>query len=67
MGEQILIMASLVAFVDTLSRAFLPPALKLVLHPALADSLGSGLATIAIYMMMAIVLVWKPRGLFPQQ
>lgn len=58
--------ALLVGLVDTLSRAFVPAALRHVLEPSLADSLGGGLATIAIYLVMAVVLVVKPRGLFPQ-
>jgi branched-chain amino acid transport system permease protein len=51
--------------VDTLGRAYIPVVLKPVAAPAVADSLGGGLAAIAIYVLMAIVLVWKPRGLFP--
>ena len=57
--------ALLVGLVDTLGRAYIPVLLKPVAAPALADSLGGGLAAIAIYFLMAIVLVWKPRGLFP--
>ena len=57
--------ALLVGLVDTLGRAYIPVLLKPVAAPALADSLGGGLAAIAIYVLMAIVLVWKPRGLFP--
>jgi len=41
--------ALLVGFVDTAGRAFLMPAL----------------ASIAIYVLMAAVLFWKPQGLFP--
>ncbi|HEY0614706.1 MAG TPA: branched-chain amino acid ABC transporter permease [Candidatus Elarobacter sp.] len=57
--------ALLVGLVDTLGRAYLPVVLKPVARPELADSLGGGLSAIAIYLLMAIVLVWKPRGLFP--
>ena len=57
--------ALLVGLVDTLGRAYLPVLLKPVARPELADSLGGGLSAVAIYVLMAVVLVWKPRGLFP--
>ena len=57
--------ALLVGLVDTLGRAYIPVLLKPVAKPEIADSLGGGLAAIAIYVLMAVVLVWKPRGLFP--
>jgi branched-chain amino acid transport system permease protein len=57
--------ALLVGLVDTLGRAYIPVLLKPVARPELADSLGGGLSAIAIYVLMAVVLVWKPRGLFP--
>ncbi|HEY0393522.1 MAG TPA: branched-chain amino acid ABC transporter permease [Candidatus Elarobacter sp.] len=57
--------ALLVGLVDTLGRAYLPLILKPVARPEIADSLGGGLSAIAIYVLMAVVLVWKPRGLFP--
>jgi branched-chain amino acid transport system permease protein len=57
--------ALLVGLVDTLGRAYIPIVLKPVARPEIADSLGGGLSAIAIYVLMAIVLVWRPRGLFP--
>jgi branched-chain amino acid transport system permease protein len=57
--------AILVGLVDTLGRAYIPVLLKPVARPEIADSLGGGLSAIAIYVLMAVVLVWKPRGLFP--
>ena len=57
--------ALLVGLVDTLGRAYIPVVLKPIAKPELADSLGGGLAAIAIYVLMAVVLIWKPRGLFP--
>ncbi len=57
--------ALLVGLVDTLGRAYIPVLLKPVARPEIADSLGGGLSAIAIYVLMAVVLVWKPRGLFP--
>ena len=55
----------LVGLVDTLGRAFLPTLLKLFLAPATADGVGASLASMAIYILMAAVLIWRPRGLFP--
>ena len=57
--------ALLVGLVDTAGRAFLPPALRAVLPPALAADLGPALAGIAMYVLMAAVLILKPAGLFP--
>ncbi|MBD5803573.1 High-affinity branched-chain amino acid transport system permease protein LivH [Azoarcus sp. Aa7] len=57
--------ALLVGLVDTAGRAFLPPLLRSVLPPALAADLGPALAGIAMYVLMAAVLILKPAGLFP--
>jgi branched-chain amino acid transport system permease protein len=59
-----LIGAILVGLVDTYGRAFLPVAMRQVLDPASADRLGASIATVAIYVLMAGVLLWRPRGLF---
>jgi branched-chain amino acid transport system permease protein len=57
--------AILVGLVDTLGRAFLPDALRMVTDQATADGAGSSLAAMSIYILMAAVLVWRPKGLFP--
>ena len=57
--------ALLVGLVDTLARAFVPGLLKQVFAPTTADALGAGLASAAIYLLMALVLVFRPRGLLP--
>ncbi len=57
--------ALLVGMVDTMGRAFLPAILRLVFHASTAESLAASLASMAIYILMAAILVWKPRGLFP--
>ena len=59
--------ALLVGLVDTLGRAFLPTLLRLLLPAAHADTAAASLASIAIYLLMAGVLIWRPRGLFPAQ
>ena len=60
-----LVGALLVGMVDTLGRAFLPTLLRLAVGPATADSVGASLSSMAIYILMAAVLFWRPRGLFP--
>ena len=57
--------ALLVGLVDTLLRAFLPGALRGVLVGPEADAFGAGLSSMGIYLLMAIVLIVRPRGLFP--
>jgi branched-chain amino acid transport system permease protein len=57
--------AMVVGLVDTLLRAFLPAALRSVMQGADADALASGLASMGIYVLMALVLLVRPRGLFP--
>ena len=60
-----LVGALLVGLVDTLGRAFLPTLLRFVADPATADGVGASIASMSIYILMAAVLVWRPRGLFP--
>ena len=42
----------------------LPEILKLFLDPSTATSVGSSLASMAIYILMAAVLILRPAGLF---
>ena len=57
--------AVLVGIVDTAGRAFLPDLLHRFLSNAVAAQLGPALAAIAIYVLMAAVLFFRPQGLFP--
>jgi branched-chain amino acid transport system permease protein len=57
--------ACLVGLIDTLGRAFLPSLFKLFMDPATADGVGASIASMAIYILMALILVWKPQGLLP--
>jgi len=59
--------ALLVGMVDTAGRAFLPMALREIFSPAVASSVGPTLAAMSIYILMAIVLAFRPSGLFPVQ
>ncbi|OYX80823.1 MAG: branched-chain amino acid ABC transporter permease [Bradyrhizobium sp. 35-63-5] len=56
--------ALLAGLIDTLTRAFLPGLLRHVMNGSDADALGSGLSSMGVYLLMAIVLLVKPRGLF---
>jgi branched-chain amino acid transport system permease protein len=57
--------ALLVGLVDTLGRAFLPVVFRLLFASSTADAAAASLASMAIYILMAAVLIWRPRGLFP--
>ena len=56
--------ALLVGMTDTLGRSLLPAAFGLVMEPSAATSVGSALASMAIYILMAAVLIVRPTGLF---
>lgn len=60
-----LIASLLVGLVDTAGRALLPPLLREVFSPSLAADIGPAVASIAMYVLMAAVLLFKPAGLFP--
>ncbi|WP_295856011.1 branched-chain amino acid ABC transporter permease [uncultured Xylophilus sp.] len=57
--------ALLVGVVDTAGRTLIPLAFGAWLGPEAAGSAGPAVASILIYLLMAAVLFWKPRGLFP--
>ncbi len=57
--------AVLVGVVDTLGRALLPTLLGLVLAPSDAAAAAGAVSSISIYLLMAGVLAFRPRGLFP--
>src|ERR1700683_5179165 len=57
--------AILVGLIDTLGRAFLPDLLRKVLDSASASNAAPALSSMLIYLLMAIVLVVRPEGLFP--
>lgn len=58
--------ALLIGMADTLGRAFLPQLLKAHLSGAIADGLAATLSSILIYLVMALVLIVRPRGLFQE-
>jgi branched-chain amino acid transport system permease protein len=56
--------ALMVGLVDTLGRFLMPKALLAILPASQAASMGAALASMLIYVMMALVLAIRPRGLF---
>ena len=59
--------AILVGLTDTLGRDLLGGALRAVLSPAAAGQAGPALASMLIYLLMALVLAVRPQGLLPAQ
>lgn len=59
-----LVAALFVGFIDTLGRAFFPDLLREVLPAAAASTAAPALSSMLIYLLMAIVLIVKPEGLF---
>ncbi|MDB5597172.1 MAG: transporter permease [Hyphomicrobiales bacterium] len=57
--------ALLVGVVDTSLRAFLPSLLRGVMNGSEADALAAGFSAMGVYLVMAIVLLVRPKGLFP--
>lgn len=56
--------AILVGLTDTLGSLFLPSLFELFLSPSAAASAGSSLASMSIYILMAVILIIKPSGLY---
>ncbi len=57
--------ALLVGVVDTMGRFLLPQLMGLFVPPSQAGLIGGAAASMLIYVMMALILTFKPRGLFP--
>ena len=54
----------LVGLTDTLGGVFFPQVLQLFMDISTATSLGSSIASMAIYILMGVVLIWRPTGLY---
>ncbi len=59
--------AMVVGQIDIVGRAFLPELLKTFMPPASASAAAPAISQVAIYIVMAGVLVWRPTGLFGQR
>jgi branched-chain amino acid transport system permease protein len=56
--------ALLVGVTDTMGRFLLPQMLAAVIGPAQAAGIGAALASMLIYIVMALILAFRPKGLF---
>jgi branched-chain amino acid transport system permease protein len=57
--------ALVVGIVDTLGRVLLPVWLGQTFSPSFASGVGPALASMLVYLLMAVILAIKPDGLFP--
>lgn len=57
--------ALLVGLIDTLGRSLATEILSLVFNPSFANQIGPALASMLIYVLMAAILIFRPRGLLP--
>jgi branched-chain amino acid transport system permease protein len=57
--------ALLIGLVDTLGRSFSVDVLRLFMGPSPARTVGPAIASMLIYLLMALVLFFRPAGLFP--
>lgn len=59
-----LIGAVLVGITDTMGRFLLPQIFALFMEPSQAATIGGALASMLIYIVMALILAFRPKGLF---
>ena len=57
--------ALIIGVVDTIGRAFLPGILREFFERTVAQAAGPAVASMLIYVLMAVVLALRPQGLFP--
>jgi branched-chain amino acid transport system permease protein len=57
--------ALIVGLIDALGRAYMPNLLRLILSPVAASTAAGALSSVAIYILLAVILLVKPQGLFP--
>ncbi len=59
------IAALLVGLVETIGRSAMPDLMRLFLDPSAARQAGAAMASMLVYVVMALILAVKPAGLFP--
>lgn len=57
--------AMLIGMIDTLGRAFLDDIFKLFMSANAAENSAPAISAMLIYLLMAVILAVKPKGLFP--
>lgn len=60
-----LIASLLVGIIDTGGRILIPLLIRQLDFGTLGTSVGGALAAMLIYLVMAVILFWRPEGLFP--
>lgn len=59
------IAALLVGLTETIGRGLMPDLMRLFLDPSAARQAGAALASMLVYVVMALILAVRPEGLFP--
>ena len=59
------IAAIIVGLIDTLGRSFLDDIFKLVMSSEAAENSAPAVSAMLVYILMALILAFKPEGLFP--
>ena len=57
--------AILVGLIDTLGRSLSVDVVSSLFSPSVANQIGPALASMLIYVLMAAILIFRPKGLFP--
>ena len=57
--------AILVGLIDTLGRSIATELLSFAFDASMANQIGPALASMLIYILMAAILVFRPKGLLP--
>ena len=57
--------ALMIGFIDTMSRSYLDDFLELIASTAAAETAAPAISAMLVYVLMAVVLAFKPTGLFP--
>jgi len=60
-----LVASIFVGLVDKIGGAYIPELFRATMSPAAASALAPALSSMMIYLLMAVVLVVRPEGLFP--
>ena len=60
-----LVAALLIGLSETLGRAFLDDFIKIFMSTAAAENSAPAISSMSIYLIMALILSFKPNGLFP--
>ena len=55
----------LVGFIDTVGRSFLPDILEIFFSNDIADTAAPAISSMLTYVLMALILAIRPKGLFP--